>query len=175
MFKGSLITFIVLLLSSSIVFAVDDQGNENNPTTNERANACYEDGSMAGKCDSEWEWVCGWYLIQFEYNLSTREEFPNWCISIIPPEIIPEPSIPTPRGGCAYIASTPPQSINFSGGYFLSNPTLYYNSTCAGTPSSRLGNYVYAPAPFDALTLCNLNGTFSGVSSLGYADVYACN
>lgn len=33
--------------------AEDDQGQPNDPTINERANACYEDGILANKCDSE--------------------------------------------------------------------------------------------------------------------------
>lgn len=84
------IVFFVLLLSSSLAFALDDQGNPNDPTINDRANACYEDGSMADKCDTQVEWDAGYFLIRFEYGILSREEIPIWVAWVLPPEIIPE-------------------------------------------------------------------------------------
>lgn len=51
-------------------------------------NACYEGGSMAGKCDTEWEWVCGYYLARWEsaggWN-TPNNLFNSACISLLPP------------------------------------------------------------------------------------------
>src|SRR5215510_1893 len=94
MFK-KLLVVPILLLVSIIVLAVglDDQGNPNDPTVNERANACYEGGSMEGKCDTQWEWDGGWYLIRFQYGLISREDFPAQYAILLPPlpqEVIEE-------------------------------------------------------------------------------------
>lgn len=77
----------ILALSLAITFAdgFDDQGNPNDPNENESANACFEEGSMDGKCVTNWEWECGWYLIRFEYGLLSREDFPAGCASLLPP------------------------------------------------------------------------------------------
>jgi hypothetical protein len=47
----------------------DDFGNANNPFTNQRANACYLGGSLAGICDTQWEWECGWGIIRVENGM----------------------------------------------------------------------------------------------------------
>lgn len=73
-----------MCLSSTITF-------ENDPTTNADANACFEGGSLAGRCDSsdvngdglitdfdrDWMYTSGWYLIRWECSLITREEIPE--------------------------------------------------------------------------------------------------
>lgn len=70
------------------------------PTTESNANAC-TDGVLEGKCESGWEWTCGYYLQQWEaaggwYGTYT---VPDWCDpdSLLPrkPEVITEP-----QGGC---------------------------------------------------------------------------
>lgn len=48
---------------------VDDLGNKNDPLVNQRANACYLVGTLAGYCDTQWEWDCGWGAIRVEYGL----------------------------------------------------------------------------------------------------------
>src|SRR3972149_1802632 len=101
-----LLTIIsVLLLAGAVVFAAgfDDRGNPNDPATNERANACYEGGSLAGKCGAtdadrdgrieeweiEWMWTCGWYLIRFESGMLIRAEVPYTCQALLPLVVIP--------------------------------------------------------------------------------------
>lgn len=165
---------ILVLITSGIVMAetnFDDQGNPNEPIQNDSANACYEGGSMDGKCDTTWEWQCGWHLIRFEYNLTSREDFPTWCISIIPPEIISEDSIPQAQGcklrGTLY--------LQFGDGYFLPARTPAFNDANCIDPAGAITvlPVVYAPAPYDALTRCNLNGTYSSVQ-LWSNDIYKC-
>ncbi|MGJ3237931.1 MAG: hypothetical protein ACFE0Q_04425 [Anaerolineae bacterium] len=82
---------LALLFGSITSFGLDDAGNPNNPTTNDRANACFEDGSMAGRCETELDWQAGWYLIRYEYGLITREAFPQWAVWVLPVEPEPEP------------------------------------------------------------------------------------
>lgn len=51
-------------------------------------NACYEGGSMAGKCDTPWEWVCGYYLARWEANggwATPNNPFNDACASLLPP------------------------------------------------------------------------------------------
>ena len=86
---------IVICVFASLMIAVqgllaglDDRGNPNDPRTNERANACFEGGSMAGKCHAENEWEAGWYLIRFETGLITREQVPaqhRWTVDDVAP------------------------------------------------------------------------------------------
>lgn len=78
------VVFMLLFVVSAIAIAagVDDQGNPNDPAVNERANACYEGGSMEGKCDTDWEWVCGWHLIRAEAD--ETYVMPEWCESLLP-------------------------------------------------------------------------------------------
>jgi hypothetical protein len=62
-------------------------------------NACNEGGAMAGKCppDSEWHWVCGYYMARFytqSYNQGgyNTSLVPDWCASLLPPRPIPAPA-----------------------------------------------------------------------------------
>jgi hypothetical protein len=88
MWKKLLPIFVLCLLAVGVLAqeGVDDEGNPNNPNENDRANACYSGGTMEGKCDTEWEWVCGWYMIRFDAGLFTREEIPFTCAVLLPAE-----------------------------------------------------------------------------------------
>jgi hypothetical protein len=109
--KRYVLILIGVLLGAFILAAQDDQGNPNDPRTNERANACYEDGTMTSKCDEEWEWVCGWYLIRFEYGLISREVFPSDCAILLPsddiPPVIPPTATPVPT---LLVPTIPPET-----------------------------------------------------------------
>jgi hypothetical protein len=75
-----LIGVLMSLLFVGAVFGLDgydDRGNLNDPRVNERANACYDGGTLAGKCDTQVEWDAGWYLIRFEYGLIGCDGFPS--------------------------------------------------------------------------------------------------
>ncbi len=82
-----LIGVLVSLLIAGVVLAVpgfDDRGNPNDPRVNERANACYDGGTLAGKCDEQAEWDAGWYLIRFEYGLLNCDNFPSQFRWVLP-------------------------------------------------------------------------------------------
>jgi hypothetical protein len=73
----------LMIAAQGLTAGSDDRGNPNDPRTNERANACFEGGSMAGKCDAVNEWEAGWYLIRFETGLISREQVPaqhRWTV-----------------------------------------------------------------------------------------------
>jgi hypothetical protein len=87
---SALLLTLLLVLSFSAIKAadsVDDQGNPNDPTANDRANACYDGGTLEGKCDSDLLWQAGWYLIRFEHGSLSRADFPGWLIWVLPPEV----------------------------------------------------------------------------------------
>ena len=86
----SVVLTLLLLATQLVVAQVDDEGNVNDPTTNPRANACYEGGSMQDKCDTDWEWKCGWHLIRFEEGLTPLDQFPIECSSLLPEALRPE-------------------------------------------------------------------------------------
>lgn len=75
--------FILFIALSGIALlaqnSVDDQGDPNDPATNPRANACYAGGSLAGRCNVEWEWVCGWGIIRVEKGLLNRAVLASAC------------------------------------------------------------------------------------------------
>jgi len=104
--KSALISFIVLivlLISSILVLAggFDDRGEPNDPAVNERANACYEGGTLEGKCDSQLEWDAGWYLIRYEFGIFQRTDIPGWVEWVLPPETMPEYMSPVVSSACS--------------------------------------------------------------------------
>lgn len=113
--KKLIIAVCISLLSITTVFAqgVDDKGNPNDPATNERANSCYEGGNMAGKCDSDWAWTCGWYVMRWEAD--NTYIVPDECSSLVfyaPP---PEPTLVVPTCYSTNIAY-----LKFTGGVNVS-------------------------------------------------------
>jgi hypothetical protein len=180
MLKQLIVMLLVLLSISGAVMAeagFDDEGNPNNPAVNERANACYEGGSLEGKCDTQEEWDAGWYLIRYQVNMISRENFPIQYIWILPPvvEIVAAPGVPP----------IPPLNVaagcyDGAGGNFdrLYNGTpnvvgnvqgfTTINGTCGG-PNQWAGiDVVWAMTnetdPTLVLAYCNtLGGTFSQV------------
>jgi hypothetical protein len=109
------VLLLTLGLALNLVYAqdgLDDTGNPNDPASNDRANACFEGGALAGKCDSsdldfdgvveEWEqarmWECGWHYINWQYGLISESNFADQCEWILPPEPTEEPTPePTPE------------------------------------------------------------------------------
>ncbi len=95
MLKKLLLLSIVLIFSSLVLHAQDDvSGFVNDPAVNENANACYEGGSMEGKCNDDfdgdgvisdfevtWAWECGWYLIRYEAGTGFM---PERCLTVLP-------------------------------------------------------------------------------------------
>lgn len=171
MFKYLLITFIILLSAGFLVFAADDQGEPNDPTINDRANACYEDGSMAGKCDTVWEWECGWYLIRFESGMISPDRFPTGCVSVLvlPPEVAA--GIITPSIGCQLFTGS---YVFFTGNFLPIGAVVYSDAACTTPVGNTLVASVYAPGGvLEATNICTSNGLVYGGFIGG--DVHHCN
>lgn len=68
--------FICLVLLAMPVLATEKTAADN---------ACYEGGSLAGKCDwpteaeTEWAWTCGWYIARAENGAFAASDVPSWC------------------------------------------------------------------------------------------------
>lgn len=84
-----LIMVLVLALGALLIAAQDTD----TPLAPD-ANACYAGGSMEGKCDTEWEWDCGWYAIRYERGIYSADEMPERCESLLPSEPIVIPAVP---------------------------------------------------------------------------------
>lgn len=165
---------IIMIFSTLLVVAEDDQGN-NDPNDNERANACYNDGSLEGKCDTAWEWICGWHLIRFEEGILSREEFPPSCASLLPPEIEPDTPeiIAGPTGpGCLPFFTW---YVDFNGGDFLPSGTVRYSDPSCKDPDGTtwlpLVHTLNGGA--DADLLCDTNSPHNFGSHIG-DGVYYC-
>ncbi|MGB1287078.1 MAG: hypothetical protein ACPG7F_11135, partial [Aggregatilineales bacterium] len=175
---------LALLLMTGLAYAEDEvifdvPGGDNNPATNEDANDCFRGGVLAGKCsstdidmdgdvdadDRAWMWTAGWYLIRFNTGMIDRENFPSYFSTMLP--ALPETEVSAvpalPSAGCILVGFG---SHDYGGGYFLPvGAPGWFNATCAGVPgSASVVASVYAPAPFDPLTLCNLNGTYTSTA-----------
>lgn len=171
------ILIVFLSLGSMFLYALDDQGIVNDPTQNDRANACYEDGSMAGKCTSDWEWVCGWYMIRFDYGILSREEVPSFCGSLLPSlpvvETLPDKRVPTigcvgPIYGFAY--------VDFgSSNYLTGSFSIYDDAACISTYSPGFANLAYTTGGLAAAqAICDANAVGNTAAFLAN-NIYSCS
>lgn len=125
----------------------------NDPELNPNANACLEGGSMAGKCNSDWEWTCGWHLIRLENGLISQDEFPGGCFSLINEASASSPCEPQ-RDVFRLEPLAPTASVSAPG--VLGNDgscTQVVSSSSATELSSSIGTVI-------SLTV-NSNGSFS--------------
>jgi hypothetical protein len=183
-----LVCSLLLASMSLTIYAtgLDDAGNPNDPTVNDSANECYEGGVMEGKCDTEIEWLAGWYLIKYRYGLI--ETVPAWAAWALPENYIAEvvvaesePGTPPPApAGCIGPVTLPNQNgLSGANKYILFDTGVVEVGTdpytAAGCNSGDEWFYViytlvYAPGgQSEADALCG--GTGNSVGS----DVYKCN
>lgn len=182
MLKKLILLIYIAFLIGTVVIAqtgLDDQGKPNDPNENERANACYEGGSMEDKCDTDWEWMCGWYIIRLDpQNEASRAEFPPACINLLPPQIIVEPvssSAPPVLGGlvagCYTSTSFSTWSVIWNGGNGPQVVDYYLNNNCAGAPHYANHATFYFGTFAEAVIVCQ-NIAFAGASD---ADNFGVN
>ena len=79
MFRRITLLIFTLLIFSLVVSA--ESGFINDPNVEFDANACFEGGTLEGKCFKEIEWKCGWYRIRVEYHIWEFFEVPGWVNS----------------------------------------------------------------------------------------------
>lgn len=176
MLKRIILTLITILLAVVLVSADggDDQGNPNDPDVNDRANACFEGGDMESKCDTEWEWMCGWHIIRLDdpQDEVSRAEFPVACVSLLPALIVEPEQAPAPviiifhTAGCIHYQTIPTIptssfSIDFGGGNYTPFATQTYESTDCTPPLGIVSGVGAVYAPFGraaAQILCISHG-----------------
>jgi len=175
--KISFILIVVLTICLSAVLVVaegtDDQGNPNDPTNNNRANACYEGGSMEDKCDTNWEWVCGWYIIRLDSGIYSRDEIPAFCDSLLP--ALPESetinvTVVNRFSGCGQIYWLYGEWIN---DVLPQGSQLYSDSDCTIPYDILWSDFILAPDAVSALALCQaVNPAYNSVRD--YFNSWEC-
>lgn len=124
----------------------------NDPRINDDANACYEDGTLAGRCDTSdvdgdgdiddddraWIWAAGWHLIRWEYGLVSREQV-DFFASILPPEILPSGGSGGVPPGCykAWENSVTAAFVLWPGGGFTQVDR--FNDAACTDPNGTMG------------------------------------
>lgn len=106
------LVFMIALFSIGVASAVDgfdDQGNPNDPAVNDRANACFDGGTLDNdRCnttdadedgvitqyDIDWMWRCGWFLIRYERGMIPLEAVPEGCKTAPPIQVYFEEAEP---------------------------------------------------------------------------------
>jgi len=171
--KRLLVVLMITIFATLLVHAEDDQGNVNDPGENDRANACYDDGSMAGKCETDWEWECGWYFIRFEYGSLSRDNFPGWCASLLP-AIVEDDAVTVLATGAGCVPFLGEYIFFVSGDFLPSGTATYSDPGCTTSSGVTLIELVYSTtgAP-GATAICVSNG-FTG-SGLVEGNIYHCS
>lgn len=96
--KSALLLLLVVILIATAVPLSNVTAQQPLPGT-PQDNACNIGGTMEGKCDTQWEWTCGWYVAQW-FNKggwnTANNTIPDWCLPdiLLPPK--PPPSTPDP-------------------------------------------------------------------------------
>lgn len=172
------VVWIILILLFALPLSMATAQDPAPNTTQD--NACYEGGSMAGKCDTEWEWVCGWYLARWEANggwNAVGNSLNNACASLLPPR--PAENFATDSSGSAVVAG--PGCIPFFGGFYvnfvgfsIAAPTIIYDDTNCTNDVSMIGTaLVYAADIVAAEALCQ--NTFGlAVFNNPAPNIYTC-
>ena len=151
------LTIAALLLSVQVLAQDSEDGG-----LADDANACYEGGSLEGKCGTsdldldgvveDWEidlmWTCGWYLIRYEHGSGFM---PYNCGFLLPmlelPPVAPSAPVCYTNGEFSFsYAGTPNQLGN----------VVYYDSTdCSGQGFVyQSEGLVDSPDGTNALTIC---------------------
>ncbi len=153
-----LFAVLLLIFLGTTITLAQDTSDPNDPTADERANACLEGGTMEGKCDSDWTWNCGWYLIRFEYGMFQREVIPTWCSGLLPPLPVITSLIPTMAVGC-YRSSHGEFDFSFNGQINTAHSLVVMNSnngSCTGATAGygHAMEVYFEGASADALRFC---------------------
>jgi hypothetical protein len=178
------LVLVVLMLGAVGMAGAQDQGDGDD------GNACETGGLIDGKCTTDWHWICGWYLQQWEDagGWVGNYSIPDWCdpISLLPPK----PEEPEASTDPVTDPGTVPGCYNdddyWSFYYTGVSGTLvtWYedNLDCSGTPADYPGEYgVEAPDYDSAMAICeDIVGEFPdgwNPSASGYnspANLWIC-
>lgn len=70
-----IIVFGLVLLGIIALAQGVDRSNE--------PNACFDGGSMAGKCETMQAWICGWYVYRYEQGVFGADKVLAECLPLI--------------------------------------------------------------------------------------------
>jgi hypothetical protein len=145
--KKLILLLLLVMLPVAVVMAngTDDRGEPNDPTVNERANACYDGGSMADSgCETDWEWECGWHLIRWQAD--NTYPMPATCLSLLP--VVVQPIITNPI--CVINATDSIQTMDSTAGAVrvtIVFPTGYINNCGDLTTPSVIATNAFEVSP----------------------------
>lgn len=145
---------LVLLVILLLAFPILVHAQEPEPGT-AADNACYTGGVMEGKCDTDWEWTCGYYLARW---ISAGEWFGNYpmptsCASLLPPP---------PMGSAVTLTLT---SVCLTSGF---GPFLF-----TGTPNSSPNGGFYSTAGCTGILI--VEGTLVEAPDISAANLICTN
>jgi hypothetical protein len=194
--KRWILVCALIVLATHVVMAdVPTTAEENNPFTNEEANACYMGGTWEGQCgnvdvnrdgvveqwESDYTYTVGWYLIRFEFDIISREDFPVEYSWALPPKPEPVPSsggpVGPPPGPACYDNTTNPSryDVQYTGTPNVNTNLPRFSSTdgtCTG-PIGPAANYYIVDNPAQ----CPLPNTVT-MQAFGFttapAGLYIC-
>ncbi|MEZ4667929.1 MAG: hypothetical protein R3E39_08445 [Anaerolineae bacterium] len=143
---------------------IPDWCNESSQSTPQdtNENAC-DGGLLDGRCGSEWEWTCGWYLQQWEDagGWKGTYEIPDWCNpqSVLPPKPSDEQSATTTTTTVTTIAQA--GCFPWFKGYYMktngsaveASAAAYYDNTCSITIAGY-DSIAWAATKTEADALC---------------------
>jgi|GEM_PF-1558653 len=155
------------ILAVSAQDSIDDQGDVNDPNDNNRANACYEGGTLEGKCDTELMWQAGWYLIRYENDLLDRTEIPVWVNWVLPPEIAPDPvaAASAPAGNGCYTNGS--RSFRFDNSRLntdISAISTFSGVNCDGGGIVTFSNLITNNDVSDEMSIITASGTANALT-----------
>lgn len=76
--------YMILGLLALLCISMNLQAQDNSvPSETPADNECYAGGTMEGKCDTEWEWQCGWYMARYNRSVFGSSGVPTWCDSLL--------------------------------------------------------------------------------------------
>lgn len=141
-------------------------------------NACNEGGSMAGKCDTPWEWVCGYYLARWEEagGWSGGYNLPTWCESVLPARPV-DPitgAVVVVGPGCVSVPGW--WSVDFKGGFTIPAPVFSYPPMdCTAAPNGQFLNpMVYAVNQPAAAALCQSTFLRPNTTATQHPNIFQC-
>lgn len=70
------IYFLIFSLITAVAIGVGATAQMTQDPLLENDNECFAGGLMEGQCETEWHWVCGWYIRNWRVNGGL---IPEWC------------------------------------------------------------------------------------------------
>ncbi|MDW8171622.1 MAG: hypothetical protein RML73_03975 [Anaerolineae bacterium] len=171
--RACLLIFVMLI---AIMVSAQEDSDPLNPRTNAGANACYTGGSMDGRCEDEYLWIAGWYLIRLEHDVLRWDDLPEGYRWLRPRPVF-QPQQETGQEsqliGTCYNSIDSSRSLRLSLGVKRGSFLHYTSPNCAG-----ISEAMTIAQSAEACTALGLNpsiwndGPFYGLPSGAY---YVCN